>query len=232
MRTQGLSHVVLMEESESRIESTARAGSSSQALVARRILEDMRLYRHWASEHERLMRSVARENGMGRQSHALRNACFGLIHRKAMFEYLRQHRVTGRGRHAVFELIHGNQDYAKAVIAEHNNYVRAASSLICSQHLGLSLMQDRAFGEPMQRYEARYADYFRVFCGSALTPGRYNNDDTLSTLVPYLKRQLGTLRRAILGLKLEPEINGLHNLEIREPAANSPRDEATPFRAA
>jgi hypothetical protein len=221
-----------MEESVSRIETTAREGSSNQALVARRILEDTRLYRHWESEHERLMRTVARESRMPRQVFVLRNACFGLIHRKAMFEYLRQHRVTGRDRHAVFDLIYGGQDYAKAVVAEHNNYVRSTSSLICSNFLGLALMHDRAFGEPMQRYEARYADYFRVFCGSALTPGRYNNDDTLSTLVPYLKRQLGSLRRAILSLTPKPEISGLHQLEIREPAANSQRHEAAPFRAA
>jgi hypothetical protein len=221
-----------MEASASRIEITAREGSPSQALIARRVLEDTRLYRHWESEHRQLMRSVARESGMRGQVHAMRSACFGLIHRKAMFEYLREHRVTGRDRHAVFELIHGQQDYATAVITEHNNYVRSASSLICSNYLGVALMHDRAFGEPMQRYEARYADYFRVFCGSALTASRYNNDDTLSTLVPYLKRQLGQLRRSILALVPEPDINGLHNLEIREPAANSQPHEATPFRAA
>jgi hypothetical protein len=198
MRTHGLSQAVLMEESELRIEAAAREGSANQALVARRILEDTRLYRHWESEHQRLMRSVAQEGDTQRQVRALRSACFGLIHRKALFDYLRVNRVTGRDRHNVFELIHGGQDYASAVITEHNTYVRSASSLICSHHLGLALMHDGAFGEPMQRYEALYADYFRVFCTSALTSSRYNTDDTLSTLVPYLKRQLGDLRRGIL----------------------------------
>ena len=231
MRTQGLSQAVLMEESESRIEIAAREGSAQHALIARRMLEDTRLYRHWASEHARLMRSVAQESGMQRQVRALRTASFGLIHRKATFEYLRQHQITGRDRHSVFELVHGGQDYAHAVVAEHNNYVRSASSFICSNHLGFNVMKDGAFGDPMRRYEARYADYFRTFCGAALTSSRYNNGDTLSTLVPYLKRQLGNLRRAILALPAEPEINGLHKLEIREPAANSQRM-ATPFRAA
>ncbi len=55
-----------------------------------------------------------------------------------------------------------------------------------------------AFGSPMSRYEARYADYFRAFCNSPLASNRFNIDDTLSTLLPYLKRQLGILRRAIL----------------------------------
>jgi hypothetical protein len=228
---QGLSHARLMEESESRIETMAREGSPAQILVARRMLDDTRLYRHWESEHERLMRSVANEARTGRQVYALRTATFGLIHRKALFEYLRQQKITGRDRHAVFELIYGGQDYAKVVIAEHSNYVRSASSLLCSHHLGLALMEDRAFGDPLLRYELRYADYFRAFCGSALASNRYNNDDTLSTLVPYLKRQLGVLRRAILAMSCEPEVNGLHNLTIREPAANSQRM-SVPFQAA
>ncbi len=41
-----------------------------------------------------------------------------------MFEYLRQEKITGRDRHVVFELIHGGQDYARAVVAEHANYVQ------------------------------------------------------------------------------------------------------------
>jgi hypothetical protein len=231
MRTQGLSHSLLMEESESRIEIVAREGSAAQVLVARRILDDTHMYRHWEAEHERLMRGVAAETRLQRQVVALRTACFGLIHRKAMFEYLRQHKIVGRDRHAVFELIYGGQDYAKAVVVEHGNYVRSASSLLCSNHLGLSLLDDRAFGEPMLRYEQRYADYFRIFCGSALASNRYNNDDTLSTLIPYLKRQLGILRRAILAMPPEPDIVGLHNLNIRTPAANSQRV-TVPFQAA
>ncbi|MEJ1962510.1 MAG: hypothetical protein WDO56_13595 [Gammaproteobacteria bacterium] len=103
-------------------------------------MEDTRLYRHWEAEHDRLMRGVASETRLNRQATVLRSACFGLIHRKAMFDYLRQHRVTGRDRHAVFELIYGDQDYVKAVVAEHANYVRSASSLLCSNYLGLTLL--------------------------------------------------------------------------------------------
>jgi hypothetical protein len=223
MRPQGLSHSLLMEESESLIEDVAREGTTTQAQIARRILDDTRLYRHWEAEHERLMRSVAAEGRPLQQAAVLRNACFGLIHRKAMFEYLRKQRITGRDRHAVFELIYGDQDYVTAVLSEHGNYVRSASSLLCSNHLGLRLLADRAFGEPMLRYEQQYADYFRVFCGSALASNRYNSDDTLSTLVPYLKRQLGILRRGILALPREPEIAGLHNIGVQTPAANAHR---------
>jgi hypothetical protein len=211
-----------MEQSEQCISEMARFEiPTPHVLIARRAIEDTRLYRRWEVEHDRMMRTVADETKLHRQVVALRSGCFGLIHRKAMFEYLRQHRVTGRERHEVFGLIHGEQDYATSVVVEHGNYVRATLSLICATHLGLTLFEDRAFGEPLHRYEQRYADYFRVFCRSAIKSNGYNNDDTLSTLVPYLKRQLGNLRRAILELPREPEITGLHNLEIREPAANS-----------
>jgi hypothetical protein len=231
MRTPCLSHAVLMDESESRIENVARDGGSFQALAARRVLEDTRLYQHWESEHARLMRNISTENRPLAQVTALRSAHFGLVHRKAMFEYLRQGKITGRDRHSVFELLHGGQDYARAVVAEHSNYIRSVSSLVCSQHLGVSLLADCAFGEPMLRYEQRYADFFRVFCDSVVKSNRYNNDDTLSTLVPYLKRQLGTLRRAILGMPLKRDVSGLYTLDIRTPAANAHRV-SDPFQVA
>jgi hypothetical protein len=229
MRTHGLTRAFLMQESEARIEGLAREGRTPQALIAQRMLEEPHLYRHWESEHDRLMRGIA-ETRAHHQITALRSSCFGLIHRKAMFEYLRAQKITGRDRHAVFELIYGDQDYAKAVLTEHGNYVRSLSSLACSHHLGLALLDDRAFGAPMSRYEARYADYFRTFCNSALASNRYNNGDTLSTLLPYLKRQLGILRRAIIAMPRESQMSGLHKLDIRTPAANSQRMSA-PFQS-
>jgi hypothetical protein len=223
MRIPGITHLRLMEESEARIADIAREGSAAQVLVARRILDDTRLYQRWQSEHDRLMRSVAGETRGVKQAMALRRAAFGLIHRKAMFEYLRQQRVTGRDRHAVFALVYGeHHDYAAAVIQEHGNYVRSASSLLCSNHLGLRLIEDRAFGEPLWRYEQLYADYFRSFCGTALAPDQYKSGDTLRTLLPYLKRQLSNLRRAILEMPQEPDI-GLHNMDFTASAANTQR---------
>jgi hypothetical protein len=231
MRPPCLSHATLMEESECRIETVAREGGSFQALAARRLVEGTRLYPLWKSAHSRLMRQVAVETRPLAQAAALRSVYFGLVHRKAMFEYLRAERITGRDRHAVFELIHGGQDYAQAVVAEHSNYIRSVSSLLCSRHIGRTLLADRAFGEPMLRYEQRYADFFRVFCNCVVKSNRFNSDDTLSTLVPYLKRQLGTLRRAIRALSLEPDVGGLYTLEIDTPAANAHRA-SSPFQAA
>jgi hypothetical protein len=231
MRIPGLSLLRLMEESEFRLADVARDGNPAQALVARRLLDDTRLYQRWEAEHDRLMRSVAGEARGLRQATALRRACFGLIHRKAMFEYLRQQKITGRDRHAVFNLVYGeNHDYAAAVIQEHGNYLRSVSSLICSNWLGLRVIGDGVFGEPFSRYEQLYTDYFRSFCGTALSPDQYKSGDTLRTLLPYLKRQLSELRRAILALPQEPE-TGLHNMDFHATAANTQRM-YQPFRAA
>jgi hypothetical protein len=219
-----------MEESECRIADIARDEQSVQGQVAQRVLDDTRLYHHWESEHERMMRSVAAESRPA-QSIVLRRACFGLIHRKAMFDYLRANRITGRDRHAVFSLVFGEHDYVTSVIKEHGNYLRSMSSLVCSNHVGLQLLADRAFGEPMWRYEQLYAEYFRAFCSTALSPDEYKSAETLSTLLPYLKRQLNDLRRAILALSSEPDILLLHNAIPVQPAANSGRI-LSPFRAA
>jgi hypothetical protein len=230
MRSPGISYVRLMEESESRIADIAREGPSAQAVIAQRILNDTRLYQRWAAEHDKLMRAVAAEPRGTRQSTALRRACFGLIHRKAMFEYLREQKITGRDRHAVFSLVFGERDYVTAVLKEHGNYVRSASSLLCSNHLGLRLLEDRAFGEPLARYEQLYADYFRAFCATALSADESKSAQTLSTLLPYLKQQLSNLRRAILAMPPEPEFV-LHNVDLDAPAANTQRM-YRPFRAA
>jgi hypothetical protein len=212
-----------MEESEARIAAIARDGSAAQAWVARRILDDTRLYQRWEAEHDRIMRSVAGEARGLRQVTALRRASFALIHRKAMFEYLRQQKIAGRDRHAVFALVYGDQhDYALAVIQEHSNFVRSASSFLCSRHLGWQLFADRAFGEPLWRYEQLYADYFRTFCGTALNTDQYKSGDTLRTLLPYLKRQLSSLRRAILAMPQEPA-NGSRHLDFEAAAANTHR---------
>lgn len=223
MRIPGISHFRLMEESETRIADMARDGNPAQVSIARRILDDTRLYQRWAAEHDRLMRAVANAAQGLPQAAALRRASFGLIHRKAMFEYLRQQKVTGRDRHAVFSLVYGDQhDYASAVVQEHGNYVRAASSLFCVQYLGLWVIEDRAFGDPIGRYEQLYGDYFRAFCGTAISADQYKSGDTMSTLVPYLKRQLSNLRHAIVALPKDPDVT-LQNLDFKAAAANTQR---------
>jgi hypothetical protein len=136
--------------------------------VASRIVEHPIAYRTWEAEHDRLLRGISGQARMARQMGALRAATFTLIHRKALFAYIRERRIGGTRRHRLFALFYGSRDYSNSVIAEHANFVRCSSSHICVDHLAAQLMRDAAFEEPMQLYLEWYADYFRVFCDVAL----------------------------------------------------------------
>jgi hypothetical protein len=199
-----ITHARLMEESEARIENVARAGTPTQVLIARRMLDDLQAYRRWEAEHDRLMRSVANERNRMGQLAALRSTAFSLIHRKALFEYLRDQKVTGRKRHEVFKLVCGDRDYAQSVVQEHGNYLRSASSWMCSSHLGLWILSDGAFDAPLARYEQLYTDYMRAFIDSAIEYGPDASSASMRTLLPYLKGQLTYHRRVILKMEDTP----------------------------
>src|SRR2546421_8416330 len=121
-------HSRLMEESEARVEMAACFDSPADTLVADRILRNPDGYRRWEAEHDRLMRAVSGHERLARQVVALRSTAFSLVHRKAIFEYLRDRQITGVRRHRVFALFYGIRDYTNAVLAEHGNYVRCSSS--------------------------------------------------------------------------------------------------------
>src|SRR3977135_4344177 len=94
MLIQGYRHSRLMEESQSRLEAAARSGPPEEMLVASRIVEPPLSYRGWESEPDRLMRPASVNVRLAPQSGALRSMAFGLIHRKALFEYLRTSQLT------------------------------------------------------------------------------------------------------------------------------------------
>ncbi len=221
MRSNAITHARLMEESESRIENAARAGSPTQILIARRMLDDLQAYRRWEAEHDRLMRGVANQQNRMGQLAALRSTAFALIHRKALFEYLRDQKVTGRKRHEVFKLVYGERDYAKSVVQEHGNYLRSASSWMCSSHLGLWVLSDGAFETPLSRYEQLYTDYLRAFVDSALEYGPDASSASMRTLLPYLKQQLTLHRRVIL--KMEDTPIGLRRLDENYSLPDDPK---------
>jgi hypothetical protein len=199
-------HARLMEESEMRVEVAARSGPPEEMLVASRILEHPAAYRLWESEHDRLMRTVSEQARLARQIVALRSTAFTLMHRKAMFEYLRDRQVTGARRHKLFSLFYGSRDYANAVIAEHGNYVRCGSSFLCTNHLAEQLMNDAAFAEPLQLYEEWYTEYFRIFCDVALaeTEEEKQAAGAMEALKPLLKRRLAEARQSILVMPQAP----------------------------
>ena len=114
-------------------------------IAASRMLGCPESYRRWELEHDRLMHTVSDRGRLSEQVTALRSAIFALVHRRAVFEYLRDAQVTGDKRRRAMALFYGCRDYTNAVLREHANYVRCSSSYVCTYHLGEHLMQDAAF---------------------------------------------------------------------------------------
>jgi hypothetical protein len=206
MLIQGYKHARLMEESESCLAAVARAGPPEDMVVASRILDHPMSYRTWESQHDRLLRNVSLHSRLAPQMGALRSATFALIHRTALFEYIRERSVTGPKRRRLFELFYCARDYANSVIAEHASFLRSHTSHLCLDHLAAQLMRDAAFDEPMQLYSEWYSDYFRIFCDVALaeTEAEKLEIAPLEALKPLLKYRLAQARDSILALPKVP----------------------------
>jgi hypothetical protein len=221
--THAYRHAQLMEESELRVAMSAYARSPAD-LVTRRLLHCRELYGRWQAEHDRLMRGVSEQARLPHQVAALRATAFALVHRRAMFEYLRDVRPTGSKRRRLFTLFHCCRDYTSAVLAEHSSYVRCSSSYLCTHHLGEHLMHDAAFAEPLQLYEEFYGEYFRTFCDVELaeTDAEKEAAKLPEALRPMLKRRLSEARQAILAMPQTPE-KEWRELQIRKPNGDTQR---------
>src|SRR4029077_5218666 len=143
MQLQGYRHARLMEESEWRVERATDSRAPAD-VIASRVFETRDTYKSWCLEHDRLMRAVSSRDRIAQQVTALRTTAFTLLHRRAVFEYLRDRGITGPKRHKLFALFYGCRDYTNAVLAEHGNYVRCSSSYLCTHHIADELMHDAA----------------------------------------------------------------------------------------
>ena len=216
-------HVRLMEESESRVQIAACLESPID-LIASRVLESPDSYRRWTAEHDRLMRAVSGEGRFARQVIALRSTAFALVHRKGMADYARERELSGAKRMRLFALFYGCRDYSNAVMIEHANFVRCSSSYLCTYHLGEHLMHDEAFAEPLQLYEAWFAEYFRGFCDVELaeTDEEKQAMAPLLALRPLLKHRLLEARQAILAMPQNPDCEW-REVTIRQPNGDTQR---------
>ena len=207
-----VSRARLMVESEAQLARAARGGSASQQQIAGPILANPAEYRRWEAEHGRLITAIASPATGDRQARALLSAAFSLVHRKALFEYLRGHAPRGNDRRILIQHFHGYKSYTQAVVAEHGNYMRGAASLICIEHLGATILTHQALGEPFRRYEQLYAEYFRSYCDSYLAPPVDGDDssDSIRMLLPYLKRDVLEVRARLLAMPAVAEPGAHH----------------------
>jgi len=189
-----------MEESQRRLANVVLAGPSTEERIATRLLENARDYRVWENEHATLMRRIAAERLPSVQKAQLLDISLALIHRKALFEYLREQQVRGVRRERIMAHFFSHRDYMSAVVSEHGRYVRSAASYLCSSYVGSNIMFDELFEGPLGDYEDLYAGYFRTYCNTVLV-GDYN--PVAKSMLPVLwdlKKQIGEWRKALVAL--------------------------------
>jgi hypothetical protein len=214
-------HKRLMRESTDRVHSALYSDIPNEQLIASRLLESPAAFRSWESEHSGLMREVANPSFRRLQAALLKRATFRLIHRKALFEYLRDERIRGSVRRRIIIYFHPAQDYTRSVIAEHGLYLRKACSFLCTSHIGGNVVRDPGFFDPMRHYQELYAEYFELFCSTNFgtdSPGT----EPQGELLPLLKHQLEECRMAIMNP--QPEAKWLiREAEMRRPTGDTVR---------
>ena len=215
-----LSLPYLMRESEMCLEEAARSGDEREQLVAGRILGNVRLWCQWEVEHQALVRDVVRHIRANAQSKALRAGALGLIHRKALFEYLHATKVRGAARRHVISYFRGTLQYTNAIVSEHGQYLRSAGSHLCVHHLGVAVLLDGVFQAPVARYETLYNEYFHAFCNTLISSLDGETDTADRALLPLLKHEVASLHASILALpRSAPDLE--YEAMIRRPTGDT-----------
>jgi hypothetical protein len=213
-----VNHELLMRESTDRVQKALYSNNPNEQLVARRLLESPAAFQTWECEHSGLMREVA--TGFRRtQAALLKKATIRLIHRKALFEYLRDERVRGSARRRIVVSFHPTQDYTQSIITEHGLYFRKACSFLCIRHVGGNVVRDPGFFDPLRRYQELYAEYFQIFCRTHLGTDSADTEPQ-SELLPLLKHQLEECRVAIMNSRPQTEWL-VREAELRQPTGDT-----------
>ncbi len=106
----GLEHDRLMRVSHSYVAATARDDGHEQQILAIRLMQHPATYTEWENGHSQLMQRVCQPNGLRAQIVRMRSTTLALIHRRAVFEYMRDRRLTGSRRHDYIALFYGTRD--------------------------------------------------------------------------------------------------------------------------
>ena len=199
MHRRALSSHILMDVSELRIEQIRWSGTEDERKIVNRLFDSPASYRQWEGYHAGLMRMVGVDDSRQGQLQKMRRTRFQLIHRQALFEFLRESSVTGRERKILVDTLSGIKDYARAVVAEHARFLQSNSSLYCADHLSYSMMHDRPFCEGLADYHCSYLEYFGYYCGWILAETN-GYEFLFRSHVRELKQELQVMQRQLLRL--------------------------------
>ncbi len=193
-----LSHERLMDASRKCLRRAFSRGDPGIEIIATRLLESPATYQAWESEHAAMMRSVAAERLPAEQREAMLAASFSLIHRKALFEYLRDKKLRGPQRETLVQHFSPQRDYAESMRAQHLQYVRSAASYLCVGHVGRDLMFDALFAEPLAEYEDLYHEYFYAHCDQIIAAA--TGLSVPAEMLSGMKNRVSEWRKALLAL--------------------------------
>jgi len=188
-----------MQESESYIETLHHESFSTNQAILEPLFDNPKTYGQWEAGHFRLMKSIAEDMRVVSQAMRLRKTCFALMHQKALFEFLRNNKIVGNERNAIFSTLFTSLDYSNAVIAEHGRYLRSTWSFVCADHLSSALLHDGFFEHELENYQAIYADYFAAYCGRIIAENR-GEEFALEPLITHLKVMAAEKRKGMLTL--------------------------------
>lgn len=193
-----LSHERLMDASRAFLTRAAKSGGPEAEIVATRLFENVAAYESWENSHSAMMRTVAAERLPAAQRESMLSASFSLIHRKALFEYMRVKHVRGAQREALVQHFFPQRDFADSMRAEHVQYVRSAASYLCVGHLGRDLMFDTLFADPLAEYEEIYHEYFYAHCDQIAANA--NGLSVPAEMLGEMKNRVSEWRKALLAL--------------------------------
>ena len=174
---------------------------NEQSVVAMRLMQHPGTYSDWEAGHSRLMQQVCQPPRLRAQIVRMRATTLRLIHRRAVFDYLRDRRITGAQRHRYIEIFYGPRDYASSLVVEHGHYIRSWVSASCSRFIGTAVLRDPAFEAPLAEYELFYTEYFQLFCDLQLSSAENVNFSCKKALLPLLKERCEQAREQLIRLR-------------------------------
>jgi hypothetical protein len=188
-------HKTLMDESEQALYAAAQQPSGSDARIAKQIISDVKTHGLWEARHAELVRPVAEQHGRAPQVIALRDLEVRLVHRRALFEHIREHQIRGEQRERLFQVFYGPREFQDAVLSEHRQYMLAVSSRVSADHL-IDVMSDPVSKKLLADYEKLYARYFGLYCYVA---GAKDRDcaEAMKPLMTLTRQQTDRVRQRI-----------------------------------
>jgi len=193
-----LTHDRLMAASHECLKDASRGGQPQAEVIATRLLENSQIYKAWETEHASLMRNVAAERLPAAQRESMLSASFSLIHRKALFEYLRERKLRGAQRELLVQHFFPQRDFADSMRVEHMQYVRSTASFLCVEYVGRDLMFDALFEEPLTQYEEIYHEYFYAHCDQIVA--ERTGLSVPAEMLAGMKSTVNEWRRALIAL--------------------------------